>query len=118
MIKVIGSEERRPANRGWLDTRWHFSFHEYFDPANVNWGPLRVFNDDRVQPGKGFGSHGHRDMEIVTCGLEGELEHRDREGRRVLGRSSIPVTRLSATLEEQRGERMMSSQRPMARSGL
>ncbi len=80
MIKVIRSEERYHANRGWLDTRWHFSFDEYFDPANVNWGPLRVFNDDVVQPGKGFGSHGHGDMEIVTYGLEGELEHRDSEG--------------------------------------
>lgn len=80
MIKVIKSEERYHADRGWLDTRWHFSFDDYYDPANMNWGPLRVFNDDIVRPGQGFGSHGHRDMEIVTYGVEGELEHRDSEG--------------------------------------
>ncbi len=80
MINVIKSEERYHANRGWLDTRWHFSFDEYYDPANTNWGALRVFNDDVVQPGQGFGSHGHRDMEIVTYGIEGKLEHKDSEG--------------------------------------
>lgn len=80
MTKIIKSEERYHANRGWLDTRWHFSFDEYHDPANMNWGPLRVFNDDVIQPGQGFGSHGHRDMEIVTYVLEGELEHQDSEG--------------------------------------
>ncbi len=80
MIKVIKSEERYHADRGWLDTRWHFSFDDYYDPANMNWGPLRVFNDDIVRPGQGFGSHGHRDMEIVTYGVEGELEHQDSEG--------------------------------------
>lgn len=80
MIKVIRSDERYHADRGWLDTRWHFSFDEYYDPANLNWGALRVFNDDIVRPGQGFGSHAHRDMEIVTYVLEGELEHRDSEG--------------------------------------
>ncbi len=80
MIKVIKSEDRYHANRGWLDTRWHFSFDDYYDPSNMNWGALRVFNDDVIEPGQGFGSHSHRDMEIVTYGLEGELEHRDSEG--------------------------------------
>ncbi len=80
MIKVIRSEERHHADMGWLSTYWHFSFAEYSDPANMNWGALRVFNDDVVQPGQGFGSHPHRDMEIVTHVLEGELEHRDNQG--------------------------------------
>lgn len=80
MIKVVKSEERYHADRGWLDTRWHFSFDDYYDPANTNWGPLRVFNDDVIQPGQGFGSHGHRDMEIITYVLDGKLEHRDSEG--------------------------------------
>ncbi len=80
MIKVIKSHERHHADRGWLSTYWHFSFDDYYDPANMSWGPLRVFNDDVIQPGQGFGPHPHRDMEIVTYGLEGELAHRDGEG--------------------------------------
>lgn len=80
MIKVIKSEERHYRDMGWLLTYWHFSFADYHDPTNINWGPLRVFNDDVVQPGQGFGSHPHRDMEIVTYVLDGELEHRDNQG--------------------------------------
>ena len=80
MIKVIKSEERHHADIGWLSTYWHFSFAEYHDPANMNWGALRVFNDDVIQPGQGFGAHPHRDMEIVTFVLKGELEHRDNRG--------------------------------------
>jgi redox-sensitive bicupin YhaK (pirin superfamily) len=80
MINVTRSEERYHADRAWLDTRWHFSFDEYYDPANLNWGALRVFNDDVIRPGQGFGSHPHRDMEIITYVLDGELEHRDSEG--------------------------------------
>jgi hypothetical protein len=82
MIKVIKSEERHHANFGWLDTRWHFSFDQYYDPSNLHWGALRVFNDDVIEPGQGFGMHGHRDMEIVTYVLEGELEHQDSTGNR------------------------------------
>lgn len=80
MIKRIRSDERYHADRGWLSTYWHFSFDDYYDPANVNWGPLRVFNDDVIRPGQGFGAHPHRDMEIFTYVLEGELEHRDNAG--------------------------------------
>ena len=80
MIKVIKSEDRYHADFGWLSTYWHFSFDTYHDPANMNWGALRVFNDDVIQPGQGFGSHPHRDMEIVTYVLEEELEHRDSQG--------------------------------------
>ncbi len=80
MIKVIKSDERHHADMGWLSTYWHFSFDTYYDPANTNWGALRVFNDDVIQPGQGFGMHPHRDMEIVTYVLDGELEHRDNQG--------------------------------------
>lgn len=79
MITVIKSDERHHRDLGWLSTYWHFSFDDYHDPANMNWGALRVFNDDVIQPGQGFGAHPHRDMEIVTYVLDGELEHRDNQ---------------------------------------
>jgi hypothetical protein len=82
MIKVIRSGERYHAEMGWLSTYWHFSFAEYHDPANMHWGPLRVFNDDVIRPGKGFVAHPHSDMEIITYVLEGELEHQDNQGNR------------------------------------
>jgi hypothetical protein len=77
---VQRSAERAAYDHGWLQTRHSFSFADYHDPANVNWGALRVFNDDIVAPGKGFGTHPHRDMEILTYVLEGELEHKDSMG--------------------------------------
>lgn len=80
MIRVIPADQRYHADFGWLSTYWHFSFSDYYDPGNVNWGALRVFNDDTVQPGQGFGSHSHRDMEIITVVLEGALEHKDSLG--------------------------------------
>ena len=76
-IQIIRSEERHHQNFGWLDTRWHFSFAEYNDPANQQWGALRVFNDDVVEAAQGFGMHPHRDMEIITIVLDGALEHQD-----------------------------------------
>jgi hypothetical protein len=82
MIRVVKADERHHADMGWLSTHWHFSFADYSDPANVNWGPLRVFNDDVIRPGQGFGAHPHRDMEIVTYVLEGTLEHQDNQGNR------------------------------------
>jgi len=80
-----GSSVQRSADRaafdlGWLQTKHSFSFADYYDPQNVNWGALRVFNDDVVQPGKGFDAHPHRDMEILSYVLEGELEHKDSMG--------------------------------------
>ncbi len=72
--------ERAFFDFGWLKTHHSFSFADYYDPGNVNWGALRVFNDDTVLPGQGFGTHPHRDMEIVTYVLRGELEHRDSLG--------------------------------------
>ena len=80
MISTIKSNERHHGNFGWLDTHWHFSFGDYRDPKNMNWGPLRVFNDDTVQGGGGFDLHPHRDMEIVTVVYDGELRHGDDMG--------------------------------------
>ncbi len=80
MIQIIPSKDRYHQNIGWLDTRWHFSFSDYYDPKNMQWGALRVFNDDVVQPGQGFGTHPHKDMEIITCVLDGALEHKDSLG--------------------------------------
>jgi redox-sensitive bicupin YhaK (pirin superfamily) len=82
MIQIIKSADRYHADHGWLSTWHHFSFNDYFDPNNVQFGALRVFNEDIVQPSSGFPSHGHRDMEIVTYVLEGELEHQDNQGNR------------------------------------
>jgi hypothetical protein len=82
MIQIIRSGERYHADHGWLSTWHHFSFNDYFDPSNVQFGPLRVFNEDIVQPSSGFPPHPHRDMEIVTYVLAGELEHQDNRDNR------------------------------------
>jgi redox-sensitive bicupin YhaK (pirin superfamily) len=80
VFEVQRAAERATFDHGWLKTNHSFSFAEYYDPRNVNWGALRVFNDDRVAPGNGFPTHPHRDMEIVTYVLEGHLQHRDSIG--------------------------------------
>jgi redox-sensitive bicupin YhaK (pirin superfamily) len=87
MINIIPSNDRYHADHGWLDTRWHFSFSDYHDPKNMNWGPLRVFNDDVVQAGGGFDFHPHKDMEIISYIVDGALEHRDRLGIRHVNRA-------------------------------
>jgi quercetin 2,3-dioxygenase len=80
MIQIIASKDRYHFETDWLSTYWHFSFDHYHDPANMNFGPLRVFNDDVVAPAGGFPLHGHREMEIVTYIIEGALEHTDNMG--------------------------------------
>ena len=80
MIDIIRSDTRGSANHGWLDAKHSFSFADYYDPARMGFGSLRVINEDKIQPAMGFGTHPHRDMEIITYIVDGALEHKDSMG--------------------------------------
>ncbi len=112
MLSIRHADERGATRRDWLSSLHSFSFGEYHEPRHMGFGPLRVINEDRVEPARGFGTHGHRDMEILSYVLEGALEHRDSMGN---GSTIHPgdLQRMTAGTGVQHSERNPSPDQPV-----
>ena len=112
MIQRVAAADHHHFENDWLSARWHFSFGDHVDPRDVSFGPLRVFNEDRIRPGGGFDFHPHSEMEIITCVLAGKLEHEDDRGNKeVLEAGEVQVMSTGSGIVH--AERNPSSTEPL-----